>query len=42
MVVAAQVAQKANLSQQGYRIVVNSGKNGAQVIPNLYIDILGG
>ena len=40
MVVAAKVAREAGV--EGYRIVVNSGKNGGQMIPNLFLEILGG
>ena len=41
MVIASKVGQEAGL-QHGYRIVLNNGKHGCQIIPNLYLDVLGG
>jgi diadenosine tetraphosphate (Ap4A) HIT family hydrolase len=41
MVVAAQVAAKSGLTE-GYRVVLNHGKDAFQTIPNLYLHIIGG
>ena len=40
MVTAAKVARDLNI--EGYRIVMNNGKNAFQTIHNLYVHIIGG
>ena len=42
MWVAAQVAKKLNLDEEGYRLVVNTGAHGGQTVDHLHIHILGG
>jgi len=42
MVKAAKVAAKQGLSDDGYRIVVNTKKNGGQEVYHLHLHILGG
>ena len=42
MVKATVVAQEAGLSAKGYRLVVNTGKDGGQSVDHLHIHILGG
>ncbi|KAJ8270928.1 hypothetical protein GJAV_G00120860 [Gymnothorax javanicus] len=41
LVVAKNVAQKEGLSE-GYRVVINDGKHGAQSVYHLHIHVLGG
>ncbi|HXC34620.1 MAG TPA: histidine triad nucleotide-binding protein [Candidatus Acidoferrales bacterium] len=39
---AAVVAEKAGLTKDGYRLVINNGPNGGETIPHLHMHILGG
>ena len=39
---AAEVAEKAGLTKDGYRLVINNGPNGGETIPHLHVHILGG
>lgn len=39
---AAEVAEKAGLTRDGYRLVINNGPNGGETIPHLHVHILGG
>ena len=39
---AAEVAEKAGLAKDGYRLVINNGPNGGETIPHLHVHILGG
>ena len=36
------VAKKKKLTENGYRIVINCGKNGNQEVPHLHAHLLGG
>lgn len=40
--VANQLARSEGIAQSGYRLVVNCGQDGGQVIPHLHIHLLGG
>jgi histidine triad (HIT) family protein len=42
MVKAAEIAKAAGLSEDGYRLVVNTRENAGQEVPHLHIHILGG
>ena len=42
MVVARKVACDAEILEDGFRLVVNTGKDGGQTVPHLHIHILGG
>ena len=42
MVVATQVAKEQGLNENGYRIVINNGKEGAQSVYHIHIHVLGG
>jgi histidine triad (HIT) family protein len=42
MVVAAQCARDRGLAEDGYRLVVNDGKQGAQSVYHLHIHVIGG
>jgi histidine triad (HIT) family protein len=40
--VANQLARSEGIAQSGYRLVVNCGQDGGQVIPHLHMHLLGG
>jgi len=40
--VAVRLAREAGVSETGYRLVVNSGPEGGQVVPHLHLHLLGG
>lgn len=43
MILAAKdYALKANVSESGYKLVINNGKQGGQIIPHLHMHLLGG
>ncbi|MFH1769797.1 MAG: histidine triad nucleotide-binding protein [Parcubacteria group bacterium] len=37
-----EIAQKAGIAKNGYRVIINKGYHGGQTIPHLHIHILGG
>lgn len=39
---AAEVAKQAGLSANGYRLVINNGRDGGESVPHLHCHILGG
>lgn len=39
---AAAIAEQAGLSPDGYRLVINNGRNGGESVPHLHCHILGG
>ncbi|MGH7939839.1 MAG: histidine triad nucleotide-binding protein [Limisphaerales bacterium] len=39
---AAEIAEKAGLTRDGYRLVINNGPNGGETVPHLHVHILGG
>ena len=42
MLVAKKVAEQKGIAEDGYRVVINNGKNGAQSVYHLHIHVLGG
>jgi histidine triad (HIT) family protein len=42
LMVAKEVAEKENFSTKGYRVTINCGPDGGQVIPHLHLHLLGG
>jgi histidine triad (HIT) family protein len=40
--VAKELAEQEGISAKGYRLVVNCGRDGGQVIPHLHMHLLGG
>jgi histidine triad (HIT) family protein len=40
--VANELAKRVGIAERGYRIVINTGKEGGQVIPHLHMHLLGG
>jgi histidine triad (HIT) family protein len=39
---AAAVAKAEGLSENGYRVVINNGRDGGESVPHLHVHILGG
>ena len=42
VIVANQLAEKEGVSENGYRVVVNCGKQGGQLVSHLHMHLLGG
>jgi len=42
VIVANRLAREAGISEKGYRLVVNCGPHGGQVVPHLHLHLLGG
>ncbi len=40
--VARQVAEQENLTAEGYRLIVNTGRNAGQVVFHLHLHLIGG
>jgi len=40
--VANQLAKEEGISESGYRLVINCGKGGGQLVPHLHLHLLGG
>ena len=40
--VANQLAKELGMAENGFRLVINTGKDGAQSVPHLHIHLLGG
>ena len=40
--VANQLAKREDVSESGYRLVVNCGEQGGQLVPHLHMHLLGG
>lgn len=39
---AAEVARKLNLDQNGFRLVINNGRDAGETVPHLHLHIIGG
>ena len=39
---AKQIASELGLSETGFRLVINSGRNGGETVPHLHVHLLGG
>lgn len=39
---AREVAKIEKIADSGYRVIINNGKNGGQLIPHLHLHVLGG
>lgn len=42
MMVGKKVAADLKMAEEGYRVVINDGKNGAQSVYHLHLHFLGG
>ena len=40
--VANQLARKEGIAESGYRLVINCGEQGGQLVPHLHLHLLGG
>ncbi len=40
--IANQLAKREGISESGYRLVINCGKEGGQLVPHLHLHLLGG
>ena len=40
--VANELAKREGVSERGYRLVINCGKEGGQLVPHLHMHLLGG
>lgn len=39
---AVKAAKKEGIYDKGYRLIINTGKNGGQLVPHLHMHLLGG
>jgi histidine triad (HIT) family protein len=39
---AAKIANDKGIAESGYRIVINNGEQGGQVVPHLHFHLIGG
>ncbi|MBA7662932.1 Purine nucleoside phosphoramidase [subsurface metagenome] len=42
VIVANQLANEKNISEKGYRLIINCGEESGQVVPHLHLHLLGG
>ena len=42
VIVANQLANEKNISERGYRLIINCGEESGQVVPHLHLHLLGG
>ncbi len=42
LAVATRLAREKGIHERGYRLVINTGPNGGQVVPHLHLHLLGG
>ena len=40
--IANQLAKREGISESGYRLMINCGKEGGQLVPHLHLHLLGG
>jgi histidine triad (HIT) family protein len=42
VLLAKSLAEKEHIAQKGYRIVINCGTEGGQIVPHLHLHLIGG
>jgi len=42
IIVAKKLAEQEGIAQRGYRLAINCGSDGGQVVPHLHLHLLGG
>lgn len=42
MLAAKEVAKMLNLEYKGFRLIINQGEDGGQIVPHLHVHLLGG
>ncbi len=40
--VARQIASDLGIAESGYRLIINTGRDGGQVVPHLHVHLIGG
>ncbi|GAH58124.1 unnamed protein product, partial [marine sediment metagenome] len=40
--IANQLAKKEGIAESGYRLVINCGEQGGQLVPHLHMHLIGG
>ena len=42
MIIAKNLAEKEGIAESGYRLVINCGREGGQLVPHLHLHLIGG
>ena len=42
IIIAKNLAEKEGIAEKGYRLVINCGSEGGQVVPHLHLHLIGG
>jgi len=42
IIIAKNLAEKEGIAERGYRLVINCGPDGGQVVPHLHLHLIGG
>jgi histidine triad (HIT) family protein len=42
ILLAKHLAEKENIAENGYRLVINCGSEGGQIVPHLHLHLIGG
>jgi len=42
MLIAKKLAEKEGIAESGYRLVINCGPDGGQLVPHLHVHLIGG
>ena len=42
IMLAKRLAEKEQIAESGYRLVINSGEEGGQIVPHLHLHLIGG
>jgi len=42
IIIAKNLAEKEGIAERGYRLVINCGHDGGQVVPHLHLHLIGG
>jgi len=42
LLTAKKVAEKENIAEKGYRLTINCGPDGGQIVPHLHLHLMGG
>lgn len=42
IIIAKNLAEKEEIAKKGYRLVINCGREGGQVVPHLHLHLIGG
>ena len=39
---AARIANEKDIAESGYRVIINNGEDGGQIVPHLHLHLIGG